>query len=231
MHVEKNRNLSNRLKNLKKSKPNWMGNFHNNDYFSCSNYYQYLKKWITQKNYCMILLGELLDSKDKIYEKFGKNDLVFIRPNSGEKEFNGELVHKNMFSNWKEMVKESLSISDDILCIVSEPVDIDKETRIVIVEGKAVTGSYYRVAKHIHREEITGDEWEKCASFAEMVIGFLPNKPPFFVVDIATKSDTMSIMEIGCFCCAGLYECDVKKIAEAISVSAEKFAKGKINDI
>jgi uncharacterized membrane protein len=38
-------------------------------------------------------------------------------------------------------------------------------------------------------------------------------------------------MEIGCFCCAGLYECDVKKIAEAISVSAERFAKGKINDI
>jgi len=218
---------------IRRSRPNWIGTFHERKFFSCTNYYSYLGKMISQKNYCMLTLEEMFRRKDWMYEKFGKDDLIFLRPNSGEKEFNGELVHKVKFDEWQNYIQQALTLDPTLLCVVSEPIEIQSEMRILVAEGKAVTGSYYRVAKHLHSEEVVGEDWDKCAKFAESVVASLPNAPPFFVVDIAVESDRISVLEIGCFCCAGMYACDRHKIAEAVSIAAEnEFSrKEKENDI
>lgn len=219
---------------LVKARPNWVGNYHNKEACLCSSYYSYWGKYLTQKHYFMLTLAEVIRLKDWIYSVLGKDDTIFIRPDSGEKEFNGEIVHKDRFNAWKEDTETRLSYSNtssNLLCVVSEPVDIDREYRLVIADKKVVTGSTYRIAKHLSYEEISVEEISKgklpvVVEFAEKVLADSPSTmPPFFVLDIAESKDGFSVLELGCLCCAGLYECDRKKIAEAVSIAAEKAYK------
>lgn len=211
-------------KALQQARPSWIGNFHNKKQFCCSSYYSYWGKYLTQQHYCMLPLSEVIRKKDWLYETFGKDGLVFIRPDSGEKEFNGELVHKEMFNYWQECVFNNPESTPDIICVVAKPVEILKEIRFVIADNKVVTGSFYRIAKHLHYASLDEDSWTECLDFINAILAENVHKlPPYFVLDIAIEPDKMSILEAGCFCCAGLYECDRKKIAESISISAENY--------
>ncbi len=221
-------------RSLLKSRPNWIGNFHSKEKFLCSNYYPVWLKKITQQNCIMLPFSRIKTEKDKIYKNLGIDDTIFIRPDSGEKEFNGELVVYERFNNWHEYVSANLTNLDtereeDILCIIASPVLIEKEFRLIIADGKVVTGSTYRIQKHLISESIEDHPEEGLIKFVESLIrDRSPRLPPYYCMDIAKTKEGFSILEVGCFCCCGLYACDLRKIAEKISESAEKFYKETI---
>ena len=111
-----------------------------------------------------------------------------------------------------------------MLCVASAPVNIDSEFRFVVKKGKVVTGSLYRMKRHtmsVPLEEV--DCTEEAAAFAEKVLSDSPmSLPPVHVIDIAMDGDRPSVLEVGCFCCAGLYCCDRHKVALAVSEAAEE---------
>lgn len=210
---------------LKEARPNWIGNFHDRNNFLCTRYYSYLGRYLTQKKYVMMTLAEVVRNKKILYDFLNKNDQIFIRPDSGEKDFCGEIVHKDRFNAWAESTLDGmLNLSPSLLCVVSQPVEIKKEIRLVIADKKVVTGSTYRIAKHILKEPLE-DQSDKneIIKFAEEALSrncdFLP---PIHLLDIAVEENGLSIMEIGCFCCAGLYACDLRKIASGVSEAVEK---------
>lgn len=212
--------------NFKKHNPYWVGNCHSKESFLCSSYYPFLGKYLTQKNYIFLPFSELIRKIDWIYKILGKEDKIFLRPDSGEKEFSGEIVHKNMFEHWKENTYRTLeyaSIPHSIMCVVSSPEDVYDEYRLLIVDKKVITGSSYRIAKHIHQEQICKIKNKDIIDFAETVINDnYPILPRFHVLDISRNSTgENSVMEVGCFCCCGLYEMDFKSVALSVSECCE----------
>lgn len=211
---------------LKQYNPNWTGNCHCKKDFLCSSYYSYWGEYLTQKNYVFMPFSELLRKHEWLYEILGKDDVLFIRPDSGEKEFTGELVHKNMFNNWRDTVLnifENSNVKKNIMCVISSPVDVFNEYRLLVVNDKPVAGSSYRIAKHIHHECIDPEKDKEIFEFAEEVI---KNKntdlPPFYVLDIAQDSKgDKSVIEVGCFCCCGLYNMDYRIVAKTVSECVE----------
>jgi hypothetical protein len=220
---------------LRKAHPNWIGNYHDKQMFCCSSYYPFWGNYLTQKNYLFMPFSEIVRQVDWLYKILAVDDRVFIRPDSGEKEFNGEIVHRERFSAWIEENSariETLGSSQSLMCVVSSPIDIDKEFRLVIVDKKVVAGSTYRIARHLASESLSDHCEADVNNFAEKVLNDNPPPlPPFFVLDVALESTgEYSILEVGCFCCCGLYSCDRKKIASAITDCAERHFK-ELNDV
>jgi hypothetical protein len=211
-------------KALREVRPNWFGNFHNEKTFSCSTYYSHLGKYITQREYAMMPLSEVIRRREWLYRIFGGiDDTIFVRPDSGEKQFNGELVHSDRFQAWSEDVFFNKELDSGLMCVVAKPVQILKEIRLVIAGGKVVAGSTYRIARHLASEEMhLQEDMDRVIEYAEEVIS-IPSLPfpPVYVLDVAVEPDNMSVLEVGCFCCCGLYECDRHAVAVGVSEAVE----------
>lgn len=213
---------------LKKMRPNWIGNWHDESLFTCRRYYSFWGQNITQKDYVMLPLAEIERRKDWVYDKVGIEDEMFIRPDSGAKEFTGEVVSRSAFDAWLNRNKQYNT--RDLLCVVAPPQRIDRELRLIIKDKKVISGSTYKIAKHVAQYALgplEDREMDKVVAFAEEVLaGESPPLPPVHVLDIAVQGDRISVLEVGCFCCAGLYFNDRRAIAEAVSEAAEaEFAK------
>ena len=209
---------------LRLSHPKWIGNWHNKPTFLCSHYYAYFGKYLAQRHYAMMPFAEVIRKQDYVYSHFGKDGKVFIRPDSGEKDFTGKVVERDTFKGWAELIGSYVEVSPDTLCVVSSPVEIQKELRLVVSHGKVVTGSTYVIAHHLLQDPLEEqDDQTEIIAFAERVLSECKSDlPPVHVIDIAVEESGMSIMEVGCFCCAGMYNCDRRKITKAISEAAER---------
>lgn len=214
---------------VRKTRPNWVGCWHDESLYDCKRYYAHWGQYITQQKYVMMPFSELMRQKDWVYDTLAIDDQVFFRPDSGGKEFTGAAIGRAAFDSWAKHVvgvEHGLNrIPCDLLCIAAEPRKLHKEIRLVISDGKVVTGSMYRMAMHsyMQRWEGSGDSDEaRVIEFAEEVLAKnLMKLPPVHVLDIAVEEDRLSVLEVGCFCCAGLYCCDRRKIGTAVSLVAE----------
>lgn len=209
----------------RKQRPNWTGNWHDEKKYTCQRYYSYWGKYLTQQDYAMFTLAEIDRKRDWIFKTFGTEDQIFLRPDSGSKEFTGCVVSLPMVNSWAEDVLSLGGNAKDLLCVVAKPKSLDRELRLVIKNGKVVTGSSYRIAKHLADEPLSEmDGMDRVIEFAETALADNPPPlPPVHVLDIAIEEGgKISILEVGCFCCAGLYQCDRSKIAVAVSEAAEE---------
>ena len=207
---------------LGRSKSMWVpGTYHLSDTYKCSNYYAYIGEHLTQRKYTFLPLAEIDRTKDYLYEQFGVEDKIFIRPDIGEKAFTGLVVHKNQYKNWKE-TRDCTPLSTNILCVVSSPVKIERELRLIMHKGKVVTGSTYYVMGMKYDEPLEEQPNKQAIiEFAENAASKLKEFPPVYVMDIAVDEFGLSVMEVGCVNCAGWYASDLRKTVEAMSEAAE----------
>lgn len=217
-------------RNMSRCRPQFYpGCWHNPDIMKCSNYYAHWGKHITQQGYAFYPLGEIKRLRDEIYDRFGVPDQygdgkrVFIRPDEGEKIFTGEIVSLYYWKSWLDML-EMANVPNNTLCVVSKPLKIAKELRLIVRRGKVVTGSTYRMSEVIEYNALEDlPDKERIVEFAETVCkDAFPDLPPVFCFDIAIEeNDRISLLEIGAVNCAGYYSCDLKKIVTAMSEEAE----------
>ena len=110
---------------------------------------------------------------------------------------------------------ESLSynqVCDSSLAMVSFPIDIENEWRMVVADRKVITGSQYRKDREI---EISGDVDKEVVEFAEKVLQIEWQPHPIFIMDVCkTSSGEYKVVEIGSVNAAGLYDCDIEKILD-----------------
>ncbi len=205
-----------------RSKPKWVpATWHMSDIYKCSNYYSYIGKHLTQRKYTFLPLAEIDRIKDDLFRQFGVNDRIFIRPDSGEKCFTGAVIHANQYSSWKDL-RSNTALEGNTLCVVSSPVKIERELRLIIRKGKVVTGSTYYIMGMLQEEPLEEQSNKKeIIEFAELAASKLNEFPPVYVMDIAVDEFGLSVMEIGCVNCAGWYASDLIKTVEAVSEEAE----------
>ena len=208
--------------------------------YECTSYYPVLGFNLLHHNYMMMPYGDLLRQKEFIFNTFGgfqgPHRKVFIRPNSGMKEFTGMVCPEYSF---EECIKIAgfYDVDPDLLVLVSSVKEIEKEWRFVVVNGKIVAGSLYRDwsrGEKMTRGVATKDYvlmhshsvWEGCddadAWNAAQRCAEKYNPDTVWTIDIARTQGLYSVIEIGCFSCAGLYGMDLKLVLDAVSEEAAR---------
>jgi len=84
---------------------------------------------------------------------------------------------------------------------------------VFVVNGRAVTGSQYRLKSMLH---VKPDLPSEVREFAERMAA-LYSPEPGFVMDVSEWRDRLYITELNCFNASGFYACDVRKIVEESS--------------
>ena len=162
-----------------------------------------------------------------------ENERLFIKPESGLKEFVGQVV-----CGLKELDELSphAPIDDDTLCIVASPKIIKAEFRYVICEKEVIAGTEYRWDNVL---DVRRDTHPICDALVKKVAEADWQADTCYVCDIALVDDftdadwggpptgeAAKIIELNAFSSSGLYACDTYKIVEAVSKAALKEYSG-----
>lgn len=189
------------------------GVYCNLDNFKCTTYYPYYSKYLLNSPYCMMPYGDLLSNKESLFKWLGNNNSLFIRPNSGFKDFTGQVVNYETFERDLAGL-ESVEPDKSLLCVVSEPQNIETEWRLVIVNKKVVASSQYRNAgKH---DEIIGCPLSVFL-YAQILIDDVGWEPDLcYTMDICLLRNDLRLVELNSFSCSGLYECNLKCVVDSV---------------
>jgi hypothetical protein len=183
----------------------------------CTSYMQKLNPRSIHHNYAYLTFGELGEKYNQMYDAFHEKHCVFIRPNSNAKPFHGQCVHYANFKEWYDTHVNGWKIIPDMMCMISQPTEIDAEWRLFVHNGKVISGSMYR-------PDWTADYDPFINEYVEESLRTLDFSPfPLFSVDVAlTKHGVHAIIEYGSINCAGLYSARVEPIVEAVESEAIK---------
>ena len=176
--------------------------------YTCAAYYPQMQELLFNDRYAFIPFKDLARRKWDLYAWLGKQSLLFIRPDSGEKDFPAELV------DLQDIDKLINNYDCDGLAVVSTPKNSIGEWRVVVSDGKVQAVSSYK-----YQGVLT------CVPSAPTGVYNLVNKviekgytpDDIFCIDVVQDMDSnFWVMELTSFSSAGLYACDVKKIAKLI---------------
>lgn len=198
-------------------KAKWIpGVYANLPKFECAHYYAYLGKYLLNNNYIMLPFAELNRRKKWLLNTVGADSCVFVRPSSGYKIFTGQVITE---ATWEKDVEllGFYNVSPDRIVVVSEPRNIRREWRLVIVEKQVVAGSLYREDKNLVSSATVP---EKVLDFAQEIASgeFQPDRA--WTMDICEVCEGLRLLEIGSFSCAGLYACQPEVVVKAVSDAA-----------
>lgn len=179
--------------------------------FKCSSYYPRIQEFLLNNNSIFMPYGCLVKNKNLIYNAVGNNDCVFIRPDSGFKQFTGQVVEKKNF----EKDIESFGFYDydpSMICVIAEPVNIKSEFRFFVSKETGILGSSsYRIDGHIRYDVNPSRDMNRFVSQILLIMDWHPD--PIYSMDIAELSDgSFRIVELNSFSASGLYGVDKKKL-------------------
>ena len=192
-------------------------NFNN---FNCLTYYSYFGKYLLNSDYMMLPLLEIIRRKEYIYNLYGTDNSIFIRPNSGTKTFTGGIFEKERLEKEYDLLsKYAGKPVDQILCIISSNKNIESEYRFVIINDKVISGSQYKKNDKLYESKnIDEKAWKLASKIASEK--WQPDR--VYTIDICKSNNKYYLLEINSFSCSGLYKCDCKKIVKEVSKEALK---------
>jgi hypothetical protein len=191
--------------------------------FNCVNYYSHWGEHLFNDDYIMLPILEVSRRRKEIYDRFGKNGIIFIRPNSGAKTFNGSLYSIKDLDSELKMIRDYGSLPiDEILAVISSPKPIDKEWSVTVsTKYGIITSSLYMKDGRLFEErgspvevldlanKIASDPWQ-------------PDR--IYTVDICESCGEYYFLEINSFSSSGFYKCDPKPIVEiATKIALEEW--------
>lgn len=181
------------------------GGFTHPTNFQLSTYGTSMREYCLNDGFLIIDYGVF----DDILEDNRKNQPAwFVKPLEELKLFSGVVVKGNQSIEEAHIEKYGkwLRPNDSCKIAVSLAKEIYKEYRVIVVAGKAITGSTYDMT------EIAPDQ---VLEFVNEIDRFW--KPaPVYVVDVATTPNGFKIIEYNQFGTSAMYACDQEHIIDAL---------------
>lgn len=187
---------------------NWTGVFRNNNFYTSA--------WTASRadmlnSDSIQLYPEEVQGYLKVYPD---DKLFFIRPERGHKSFTGQVVNKADllgFISTSKIGKNDLDANEII--VISEPKHILSETRWFVVDGKAISGSTYRVrGQSILVPDNNDNNLKEAQRMADI---WLPHKT--CVMDLAETTEGTKVIEFNTFNSSGFYSHDIAKVVAAVT--------------
>ena len=183
--------------------------------YECLYYYPRLGTRLINYRYCMLPFGDLIRQRAWIFQTFGRNGQVFLRPSSGYKTFTGKVMKDDEWVD--ELRNMRTKIDPEQLVVVAPAYPIRREWRMVVVGDNVITGGqYYQDGKSVRNADVPGNVYD----FARTVLAgtdYWPDKA--WVLDIGEYAETLAlgVVEPNSFSCAGLYACDYERVVQAVN--------------
>lgn len=183
---------------------NWKPGSFLNENFSYSVWSKYYNDLLLNRN---AIVSTIKDSK--IF-----SDTVFVRPILDNKTFNGKVFTKEEFLKFQN---DSINLvpglpNPKIEILTSPQKNIGQEHRHYIVDGKVITSSRYKLAGTPNFSE--GADQSVINVVNQAISIWQPSRA--FVLDTYISGNEIGIVEIGCICHAGLYQCDLMKLVHSL---------------
>lgn len=188
--------------------------------FLCTKYFPFVKQFLFNDRHVILTVKELKERMFDIYREFGKEALIYIRPDRGDKPFTGQLLDLQDFERfWKNNVV--CNAADDDLVIVSTPKTVNGEWRFVCSDKQEIiacsTYQYQGQRTLIPTAPIGATELVK----EILKVGYYPD--PVFTIDVCEDADgKFWLLEYNSFSSAGLYACNKSLIVKGVSEIAER---------
>lgn len=146
--------------------------------------------------------------------------LWFLRPVDDSKEEPGNVKSTSEIIRLAENVlalnEDDIphgSLRHDTLLMLTQPVQIQREWRLWVVDGKIVTWSLYKEGSRVlYRHEIDED----ALRFAQEMVDLNAGYARAFVLDVCRTPDGLKMLETNCINAAGFYAADLVSLAAAI---------------
>lgn len=179
--------------------------------FLCSQFYWPLQTYLFNDNFSMTPLIDLYANLSMYYDRYGKDNLIFVRPDSGEKTFKAGLVNLNDFEFFYQQNRDYCND----LVIISSPKTIKGEWRFLCNIYDILAVSSYRIdGKPIRIPAAPAGAEEVCREILD--VGYYPAS--IFCVDVAEDADgNFWLLELTSFNAAGLYKMDPVKVIQGIN--------------
>ena len=195
----------------------WPGVIGNFDLYDCCNYYPYFHKNLLNSNCAMLTFSDLIKKKKNLFSKFGVNNRIFIRPNSGMKSFTGNLV---TWDEYEKMIDCGFQcyneIPADSIVLVSKPKTIKKEWRFVVSGTEVIGGSQYRINGRF--KESSEVDLEAIEFVKNILLNTTYSPDIVWVMDICKlDNEKLYVLEVGAFSCSGLYKINLEKLIYRVS--------------
>lgn len=181
--------------------------------YQCSAYYSHFGPYLFNDKYCLMSLKEIARQKFDVFGHYGKDGLVFIRPDSGEKTFQAGLVDIIDLATLHDSNKD---VEHDLM-LVSTPKNIKWEGRFICSKYKEIIAhSTYRFQGQLSLiPSVPTGATKMCQEILNKV-DYYPDS--VFCLDLCQDSDdNFWLLELTSFSSAGLYSSDKKKIVERVS--------------
>jgi hypothetical protein len=179
--------------------------------YLCSKYYSHFGGQLFNDCYAILSLEELKRRAFYYWGQFGKDALLFIRPDSGEKTFQAQLLDiidlEKFYQQYQDIKHE--------LIVVSTPKNIIGEWRVICSTEKIIDYSLYRYQGQTSKIRAAP---ANVLEFANKLlkVGYFPDS--VFCFDICTDSDnTPWLLELTSFSSAGLYQTNKDNIISEVS--------------
>jgi hypothetical protein len=194
------------------------------DLFKCSTYYGYYGKYLLNQKYAFYPYGELLRLKDSIFETYGEDGKLFVRPDSGMKDFTGCVIDKNDIEGKITRMSYGEWLAPSMMVLVAKPQKIISEERFYLCKNEVITGSRYMLnGEHDEAVGYSGN----ALRLAEEISKEKWSPAHIFVADIGTTdSGECRLLEINSFNSSSMYLCDMEKIVKKANQIAEGIWEG-----
>ncbi len=200
-----------RISRERRWKPGVFANF---EKFACSSYYCHFGEHLLNNDNIMLPFGELRRCREFLFDTLGRDDKIFIRPDSPLKLFTGQVATTSTFDADLELMG-FYDVPANALVVVSSPKSIVAEWRFVIADQTIVAGSEYIDSEKFAPKEANDP---KALELAETIASSAYQPERVWVADICrTDQAAYRLLEIGVFNCADLYACDTAAIVRAVS--------------
>lgn len=191
------------------------------DNYLCSNYYPKYQGWLFNDLNSFTTLKNLKENKFSFYEQFGRDCMIFVRPDSGEKTFQAQLLDLQDFDKFWDVGTQSSATDNDTI-IVSTPKKINGEWRFVCSKyngGEIISCSTYQ---YQGKSCLIPCAPAGATEFVKNILklGYFPDS--LFCVDVAQDGDgNFWLLELTSFSSAGLYMTNKELVVNRVNEIVE----------
>ncbi len=190
----------------------WPATFSTFENYLCTKFYPHFGPYLFNDDYVIVPLSEVKRRLYFFYGLFGKEGLIFMRPDSGDKPFKAGLFDIQDFDRDYEQLVDY----KDELVIVSSPKNILGEFRFLVDSNKNIIAvSSYRYQGQLTKVPSAPlAATEMCKKVLD--VGYHPDC--VFCIDIAQDHDgNCWLLELSAFSSCGLYAMNKKDVVIGVS--------------
>ncbi|WP_345321573.1 ATP-grasp domain-containing protein [Novipirellula rosea] len=181
--------------------------------FCCTAWYPRASRWLMHQDWRCLPANELIANATDVAAGIGCLDRVFVRPDSPLKPFSGRVLDVDSIS--LKALDHGFYYEEDTLPVIVAPVvEVGREWRFVVVQGRVVAGSGYDAGT---RRAVDSGGDVKARDLADEVASSMPSPCPVYVLDVCQVGGEYHLIELNPFGGADLYDCDAAAIVSAVS--------------